>query len=36
MANKYLLLAGISALMLASCSDDINNGGQNTPPYITR
>lgn len=32
MSNKYLLLAATSALMFASCSDDINQGGENTPP----
>lgn len=35
MANKVLLLAATSALMLASCSNDevINNGVQTTPPH---
>ena len=34
MINKHLLFAGLSALMLASCSDDINSGGEDTPNRV--
>ncbi len=32
MNKKYLLFAATTALMFGACSDDINPGGENTPP----